>query len=155
MILWIDPWILKLGYAVIQSDLTVVEAWIIKMDKAKTSRQNQYERMLEIYDFFSKLLKKNKTIKKVCIEKYFFTHINRSNAEFVYGIRWALMMLCVKKWIEIKEFTPIEMKKRITWNWNAGKELVKKFVMKYYKLKDLPEYHDASDALGLAFLGRN
>lgn len=154
MILWIDPWIGKLGYALIENDLTVVEAWILKLDKTKTSRQNQFERMLEIYDFFADLLKKYKDVKTVCIEKYFFTAINRSNAEFVYGIRWALMMMCVQKWIEIREFTPIQMKKRITWNGNAGKELVKKFVMKYYKLKDLPEYHDASDALGLAFLWR-
>ena len=152
MILWIDPWIWKLGYALIENNLDIVEAGVIKMDKDKTSRVDQYQRMVQIYDFFEKLIKKYKNIKTVSIEKYFFTQFNKSNAEFVYWIRWALLMLCLKKWIEIKEWTPIEMKKRITWNGNAGKDLVKKFIMKYFQLKENPEYHDTSDALWLAFL---
>jgi Holliday junction resolvasome RuvABC endonuclease subunit len=50
----------------------------------------------------------------VSIEKLFFTKFNQSNAEFVYGIRGALIMLFLKNKIKVKEFTPIELKKAIT-----------------------------------------
>ena len=35
---------------------------------------------------------------------------------------------------------------------NTSKILVQKTIMKLYKLQELPEYNDAADALGLAYL---
>ena len=48
---------------------------------------------------------------------------------------------------KIKEYTPQEIKKRITGNSKASKQLMKKMIMKLYQLQDLPKYHDAADAL--------
>ena len=88
------------------------------------------------------------------MEKYFFTQYNQANAEFVYGARGILLSLALEKDCDIREFTPQEIKKRVTGNAKAGKMLVQKMVMKLYKLQDIPKYHDAADALGLAWLGR-
>lgn len=148
MILWIDPWIRKLWYALIKEDLTVVDAGIVLHDQKSPSRNDQFERMEKIYDFFVAMIEEH-DITAVWIEKLFFTKSNQSNAEFVFGIRGALAMLFQKKWIAVYEWTPKEIKKRITWNWNAWKTLVQQFVQKLFRLKELPEPHDAADALGL------
>ncbi len=151
MILWIDPGIRKLWYALIKSDLNIIDSGIILLDQRLPSRDDQFKRIVEIYEYFETLIKKNK-VKIVSIEKLFFTKFNQSNAEFVYGIRWALIMLFIKNWIKIKEYTPIQLKKMITWNGKADKKLVQNFIMKLYWLKDIPKYHDAADALGLAYI---
>ena len=151
MILGIDPGVRKLWYALIQSPTQIIDAGILLLDQKSPTREDQFWRMVHIYDYFEKLIKKH-DIKIVSIEKLFFTKFNQSNAEFVYGIRWALIMLFVKHKIAIKEFTPIEVKKYITWTGKAEKIIVQKFVMKIFWLTNLPEYNDAADALALAYI---
>jgi len=112
---------------------------------------DQFERMREIYEYFTKLIKKHK-IQTMCMEKLFFTKFNQNNAEFVYGIRAILITLCLKNNIQIKEYTPIELKKFITGNGKAEKNLVQKCIMKIYNLKEFPEFNDAADALALAYI---
>jgi len=82
-------------------------------DQKSPTREDQFNRIKEIYDFFEKLIEEYK-IRVVSIEKLFFTKFNQSNAEFVYGIRGALIMLFLKHKITVKEYTPIELKKAIT-----------------------------------------
>ncbi len=151
MILWIDPWIKKLWFALIEQDLKIVEAGILELEKKKFDRVEQYHRMLEIHDFFETIIKNNK-ITKISMEKYFITTFNLKNAEFIYGMRWVILTLALKNNIQIVEYTPIELKKRITGNWRADKKLVQKFVTKFFHLKDTPEFHDTADALALAFI---
>jgi crossover junction endodeoxyribonuclease RuvC len=107
--------------------------------------------MREIEEYFTKLIKKNK-IQTMCMEKLFFTKFNQNNAEFVFGIRAILITLCLKNNIKIKEYTPIELKKFITGNGKAEKQLVQKCIMKLYNLKEFPEFNDAADALALAYI---
>ena len=153
MFLWIDPWVRKLGYALINNDLSIVDAWILLQEKKSPTRVDQFDRANQILDFFENLLKQY-PIQKVAMEKLFFTSYNQSNAEFVYAIRWALMMLMLKKNILVQEYTPIELKKFITWNGRAEKMLVQKMVRRMYNLENIPEYNDVADALGLAYLAK-
>ncbi len=154
MILWIDPGVRKLWYAIIKPNLEILDAGILLQDQRTPTREDQFIRINEIYQYFEKLIKKYK-IKVVSIEKLFFTKFNQSNAEFVYGIRWALIMLFIKNKIQVREFTPIQLKKSITWNGKADKMLVQSFIMKLYWLKDLPKYNDTADALWLAYMLKN
>jgi len=151
MILWIDPGVRKLWYALIKSDLSIVDSGILLSEIKSPTRMDQFERMREIEEYFTKLLKKNK-IQTMCMEKLFFTKFNQNNAEFVYGIRAILITLCLKNNIQIKEYTPIQLKKFITGNAKAEKQLVQKCIMKLYNLKDFPEFNDAADALALAYI---
>ena len=151
MILWIDPGVRKLGYALIKQDLEIVDSGILLLEKKSPTRIDQFERMKEIEEYFIKLIKKHK-IQTMCMEKLFFTKFNQNNAEFVYGIRAILITLCIKNNVTIKEFTPIELKKFITGNGKAEKKLVQNCIMKLYNLKDFPEFNDAADALGLAYI---
>lgn len=151
MILWIDPGVRKLGYALIEKNLSIVDSGILLLEKKSPTRIDQFERMREIEEYFTKLIKKYK-IQTMCMEKLFFTKLNQNNAEFVYGIRAILIVLCIKHKITIKEFTPIELKKFVTGNGKAEKKLVQNCIMKLYNLKDFPEFNDAADALGLAYI---
>lgn len=153
MFLGVDPWVRKLWYALIEEDLSIVDAWILLQEKKNPSREDQFQRANQILEFFEELLNKY-DIKKVAMEKLFFTSYNQSNAEFVYAIRWWLMMLFLRKNIQIQEYTPIELKKFITWNWKAEKMLVQKTIRRFYNLQDMPEYNDAADALWLAYLAK-
>jgi len=76
----------KLGYALIESDLKIVDSGILLLEKKNPSREDQFMRIKEIYEFFGKLLAKHK-VDTVSVEKLFFTKFNQNNAEFVYGIR--------------------------------------------------------------------
>lgn len=152
--LWVDPWIRKLWYALVDSNLKVVDAWIILQQMSEANRIESFSRLIQIEKFFEDLVSRY-DIKNIAIEKLFFTKFNQANAEFVYGVRAILISLFIKKNCNVLEYTPIELKKRITWNWKAEKILVQNFVKKLYGLKDLPEYADAADALGLAYLARN
>ena len=151
MILWIDPGVRKLWYALIDKSMKIVDSGILLLEKKSPTREDQYQRMIEIEEYFTKLIKKHK-VQTMCMEKLFFTKFNQNNAEFVYGIRSILITLCMKSWIQIKEYTPIEVKKFITGNGKAEKNLVQKCVMKIYNLKDFPEFNDAADALALAYI---
>jgi len=153
MYLGIDPWVRKLGYALIDDGLKVIDAGILLQDKKSPTREDQFMRANQVLDFFEELLRKY-SVKKIAMEKLFFTDYNQSNAEFVYAVRWALMMLFLKKNISVLEVTPIELKKFITWNGKADKMLVQKTIRRFYKLQDIPEYNDAADALGFAYLAR-
>ncbi len=151
MILGIDPWVRKLGYALIKADLTIVESGILLLEKKSPTRQDQFERMMEIENFFIKLIKKHK-IQTVCMEELFFTRFNQNNAEFVYGIRAILITLCLRNKVKIKELTPIQLKKYITGNSKADKKIVQNCIMKIFNLQECPEYNDAADALALAYI---
>jgi len=70
----------------IKPDLDIIDSGIILLDQKLPSRDDQFKRIMEIYEYFEKLIKKNK-VKIASIEKLFFTKFNQSNAEFVYGIR--------------------------------------------------------------------
>ncbi len=153
MYLGIDPWVRKLWYALIDDDLKIIDAGILLQEKKSPTREDQFQRANQIFDFFCEMLEKY-PIKKIAMEKLFFTEYNQNNAEFVYAIRWALMMMFLKKNIPVLELTPIELKKFITWNWKADKMLVQKTIMRFYKLQDIPEYNDAADALGFAYLAK-
>ncbi len=154
MILGIDPGIRKLWYAIVDNNLNIIDGWILLQNQENPSRDDQFKRLLQIYNFFEKIIKTH-PIKKVGIEKLYFTQYNQNNAEFVYGVRWALIALFLKNWIKIYEFAPKEIKKAITWNWKASKKLMQQTIMKIYNLTDLPDYHDTADALGICFIVRN
>lgn len=151
--LGIDPWVRKLGYALIDDNLKIIDAGILLQDKKSPTREDQFNRANQIFDFFSKMLEKY-SVEKIAMEKLFFTDYNQSNAEFVYAIRWALMMLFLKKKVSVLELAPIELKKFITWNGKADKMLVQKTIRRFYNLQDIPEYNDAADALGFAYLAK-
>ena len=154
MYLWIDPGIRKLGYGLIDADGKIIDAGVILHNQQKPTRMDQFKRMEQIYNFFTKLLDDH-TVQAAGIEKLYFTWRNQNNAEFVYGIRWALMMLFRQHDIMVKERTPQELKKYISGTGTASKELMVSVITRLFNLQTAPKRHDTADALGLARLVKN
>ena len=149
-ILWIDPWIRKLWYAIIDVNLNIIQAWVL-IDDFFSDREKQFIRLKKISLFFDKLLD-NFNITYAWIEKLYFTKYNQKNAEFVYWVRWILIEKFIKNDIILFEFSPKEIKKNICWIWNANKEYIKNIIYKLYWLKEIPKYHDTTDALWICYL---
>lgn len=150
MFLWVDPWIRKLWFSVIDKDKNIYELWAI-INEIKGWRKDNARRLYDISLFFDNILKKY-DIKSVCIEKLFFTKFNQANAEFVYWVRWILLSKFFKKKIHIIELTPNEIKKQTTWLWTAWKVNMQKSIKKIFDLEELPQPHDAADALAMAYI---
>ena len=49
--LWIDPWVRKLGYALIDDDLKIIDAGILLQDKKSPTREDQFNRANQILEF--------------------------------------------------------------------------------------------------------
>jgi len=150
MFLWVDPWIRKLWFAIIDDNKQIFELWAI-VNELEGGREDNIRRLFEISDFFDDMLEKY-DIKWVCIEKLFFTKFNQANAEFVYGVRWVLLDKFYRKNINILELSPKEIKKWTTWNGNAGKLSMQKTIKKIFNLEEIPQPHDAADALAMAYI---
>ena len=152
MFLWVDPGIRKLWFALIDKNKQILELWAL-INEIDGWREDNIRRMKDISNFFDEILEKY-SIKSVCIEKLFFTEFNKGNAEFVYGVRWLLMVKFYEKWINIIELSPKEIKKYITGSWLATKISMQKKTQKLFNLSKIPEPHDAADALGMAYIAK-
>jgi hypothetical protein len=51
--------------------------------KESPNREDQFQRMIEIEEYFQVLFKKH-NITTICMEKLYFTKYNQNNAEFVF-----------------------------------------------------------------------
>jgi crossover junction endodeoxyribonuclease RuvC len=150
-VLWIDPGIRKLWYALVDDQMCVVDAGVLLQDDKNLTREKQFARMEQIYAFFAKMLV-DYPISAIGMEKLYFTDRNMNNAEFVYGIRGALAMLFVTNKLPLYEWTPNEIKKRVTGNGNASKELMVNVITRLYQLAEAPKRHDTADAMWLAWM---
>jgi len=148
--LWVDPWIRKLWFSVIDENKNIFELGAV-INELDGWKKDNARRIYEMWEFFDRILNKYK-IKSVCIEKLFFTKFNQANAEFVYGVRWMLLAKFFENKIDIIELSPKEIKKYITWNGNAWKLSMQKTTQKIFNLAELPQPHDAADALAMAFI---
>lgn len=154
-ILWIDPWVRKCGYALVEFTTKwhqIIDSGILFDDTKTDTRSVWFVKMTQLYTFFQTLTEQYK-IDKLCIERLYFTTRNQANAEFVYGIRGALIILFQSLGISILEIDPVQVKKYISWNGKASKELVQKKIMQIYWLSNKPQYNDSADALGMAWIG--
>lgn len=155
MYLGIDPWIRKLWYGLIDDDGIVITSGVLLSDETSPTRDDQRARMVDIFVFFEELID-TYPITAVGIEKLFFTTRNQNNAEFVYGVRWIIWMQFRKYTIPVYEWTPQEIKKYITGNGRAGKELMLAVIKKMFTLTDEQlKRHDAADAIGIALMVKN
>ncbi len=179
LILWIDPGIRRCGYAIIEStDNTIIDAWVLINEKKESESYNTYlindkkvedntkksgndrrmrlSRMYDTYHHLIDLLKPYKeTIKVIGIEQFYFMTRTQQHAEFLYGLRGALVMYAIENWRSVYDIWPTEMKRYITWRWWAKKNSIHTMIMSLYNLNQQPKFADISDALGIAYVAKS
>lgn len=148
-IIGIDPGTATTGFGVIRvrgQNIEVLDYGVISTKK--TLRDS--ERLVEIYDDLSTLLKKHKP-QVACVEKLFFA-TNQKTAMSVSAARGVVMLLLEQLRVEVLEYTPLQVKSMITGFGKADKLQVQRVVQKTLQLSKIPKPDDAADALALAIV---
>lgn len=143
IILGIDPGTTRIGYGVIEKDgssLKNIEYGCLKIQSSRKLQSAKEE--------LAKLLEKYKP-NRVGVEKLFFAK-NAKTAMSVSETRGVIMLTLLEKGMDIREFTPMEVKQGISGYGMADKKQVQKMVKLILKLDSEPQPDDAADGLAIA-----
>lgn len=150
IILWIDPWTTTIWYSVIKKEswkIELIDYWIFKT----TPKIPLNDKIYEIWNDIELIIDKyNPNI--ISIEKLFFQN-NTKTAIDVAQARWVIVYKSMKKWLQIQDYTPLQVKKAITWNWKANKLQLQTAIKILFWLSQIPKPDDAADAIWLAYMG--
>ena len=150
IILWIDPWTTTIGYAIIQkksnSEYSLIDFWVF----STTPKIDLSIKLLEIWKDIQELIKIYKP-DILSIEKLFF-QTNLKTGIDVAQARWVIVYEAIKNNLKILEYTPLQVKKAITWNWQAKKAQLQRAIQIIMKLEEIPKPDDAADAIWLAYM---
>lgn len=149
IILGIDPGTTTVWFAIMaleKNTRTIINYWVIE-----TKPKDRLElKLLDIINDLELIIEEYKP-SIVWIEKLFFTTNQKTWIDVAHA-RWAIMYALVKKWIHIYEFTPLQVKKWICWNWSATKIQVQNAIKLLLKMDEIPKPDDAADAIAISYL---
>lgn len=151
-ILGIDPGTSLIGYGIIDFDGKNWQAVDFGDLKTGINIKNA-DRVLEVFDFFEKLIKKFQP-DKVAIEALFFFK-NAKTVIKVGEIKGVLMLAAAKNGVEVAEFTPLQVKQAVSGYGRADKKQIQRMVKIILGLETEPEPDDTADALALAICCAN
>lgn len=152
-ILGIDPGYDRIGIAVVEKQ-NQHEAVLFSDCFLASAKLEFGERLLSVGDQVEKIIKKWKP-EVLAIEKLFFTN-NQKTAIKVAEVRGIIIYLAQKHSLEVREYTPQEIKMSVSGYGNADKKQVADMVCRLVKLDKKPKYDDECDAIaaGLTCLAR-
>jgi crossover junction endodeoxyribonuclease RuvC len=144
--LGIDPGSRRIGYGVVDSERGTAKYVAAGIFNIKT--KDDISALEETKNEIDRLIKKHKP-DVVAIEKIFFAK-NQKTAIAVAQARGVVLLAAKECRVDIKEYTPNEVKLGVTGYGFADKKAVLKMVRLILGKKDLKVIDDASDALALA-----
>ncbi|MBI2062659.1 MAG: crossover junction endodeoxyribonuclease RuvC [Candidatus Yanofskybacteria bacterium] len=151
-ILGIDPGTSLIGYGIVDVSGKNYKAVNFGDFKTGVNIKNS-DRVVDVYNFFDKLVKKYKP-DKIALESLFFFK-NAKTVIKVSEIRGVLMYTAAKNGIEIAEFTPLQVKQAVASYGRAEKTQVQNMVKLILELKTIPRPDDVADALAIAICCAN
>lgn len=171
-IVGIDPGIRRCGYAIISQDKQIIDAGVLInekknsesyseylindqkiIDEKKVDRRMRFSRMYDTYQNIISLLEPHREqISVIGLEQFYFMTRTQQHAEFLYGLRGALVMYAITQGRSVYDVGPTEMKRYITGRGGAKKSNIHTMIMSLYNLTQRPKYADISDALGIAYV---
>lgn len=147
IILGLDPGTQIMGYGVILiagQKLTLLQFGVIQLSKYESHElrlKKIFERVLALIEDFNP--------DEVALEAPFYGKNVQSMLKLGRA-QGVAMSAALHRGLPIVEYAPKKVKQSVTGNGNASKEQVAKMLMNYFKLKELPELLDATDALAVA-----
>ena len=147
-ILGIDPGTSLIGWGIIDG-LSPVDFGAFRTQ----SNIHNKDRVKNVFDFFSELITKHQP-DVVALEQLFFFK-NAKTVMAVSEIRGVLMLIAALHGVEVREFTPLQIKQAVSGYGRAGKDQVGRMIMMILNLKIAPKPDDVSDALALAICCAN
>ncbi len=150
IILWIDPWTTTVWFAVLRKDWVkneIIDYWIFKT----TPKIELKYKLLEIWNDIKIIINKYSP-DLIVVEKLYFTTNVKTGID-VAQARGVVLYEAIKSNIDILEYTPLQVKKAITWNGKANKLQLQTAIKILFWLGSIPKPDDAADAIGLAYMG--
>jgi crossover junction endodeoxyribonuclease RuvC len=147
IILGVDPGTIVLGYGLIETregEMTLVSYDAIKC-KARSAMS---ERLLFVYDGLTKVVKKHKP-DVVAIESPFVGE-NVKSALAIGKAQAIVMLIAAQNGLPIYEYSPAQVKHHVADYGASSKEQIQQMVKMLLELDEVPEPHDAADALAVA-----
>ncbi len=143
MILGIDPGLANLGWGMVDGENLVDYGCI----ETKTS-QEYSERLKKIYDELAKIIE-NFKVECVVMESLYFAK-NAKSAIKVAEVMGVVKLCAKNNNIEVKEYTPLQIKTCLVGYGRAEKEQVEEMVSRLLNLKQPIKPDHASDAVAVA-----
>ena len=147
IILGIDPGTTRVCYALVEKNSNG-SVDLITYGCLEIKSKKQTDRLKIISDSINDLILKYHP-KILSIEKIFFTK-NVKTALTVSEARGVIINCANLMKLEVKEFTPLEVKTAVTGYGKAEKYQVQKMVKNILKLEKIPKPDDAADAIAIA-----
>lgn len=145
--LGIDPGTAITGYGVVEErnrKLIYLSHGVIRTSKDMSDSH----RLEEIYNKLAKIIKAFKP-DAVIIEELFFNK-NVTTAISVGQARGVAMLAAAKSKVEVKSYTPLQVKQAMVGYGRAEKNQIQNMVKILLDLDEIPKPDDAADALALA-----
>ena len=150
IILWIDPWTTTTGFAIIKK-----ESWKFKLLDygifKTTPKIDLSIKLLEIWNDIKEIIS-SFSPDLVVIEKLFFQTNLKTGIDVAHA-RGVVMYEAIRSDAKILEYTPLQVKKAITWNGQANKLQLQNAIKMIFNLDQIPKPDDAADAIWLAYMG--
>lgn len=149
-ILWIDPGTTTIGFSLIEKEgsrLSLIDFWIL----STTPKIDIPLKLLEIGNDIKAIIAQYRP-DILSIEKLYFTK-NITTGIDVSQARGVVVYEAMKAWLQIFEYTPLQVKRAITGNGKANKLQLQRAIQMIFRLDSLPKPDDAADAIGLGYMG--
>jgi len=146
-IIGVDPGTLFTGYGIIDLDnneISYVDSGVIKIP----SNKEFAPRLQKIYDELYQIIKVNKP-DEYALETSFYGKNVQSALKIGYA-RGVSLLVAIHNNLEIKEYSPREIKKAVVGNGAASKEQVQYMIKKLLCIRRNKIKFDESDALAVA-----
>ena len=148
LVIGIDPGTARTGYGLIQQSdsgsLDLVDFGVIET----SPKLPMSERLLKLHHDLQELLAQHKPV-EAAVERLFFQK-NVKTAITVGQARGVAILALAELGLNIKEYSPQEIKQAVTGYGAAEKGQVQRMVQNLLEMDDLPRPDDAADALAVA-----
>ncbi len=152
IILGIDPGIADTGYGVIAKDGGNLQC--LDYGSIRTPKNTALgERLMMLEKELDGLIDKY-CPEIVGVEQLFFCN-NATTAFMVGQARGVVLLTAAKHDLEIREFTPLQVKQAVCGYGKAQKQQIQQIVKLILGLKEIPKPDDAADALAVAICSCN
>lgn len=146
-VLGIDPGSETLGWGVVEG--SGLKYKMIDYGTVKSSPRDKFsKRLLKIYEGVQAVIEKYQP-DVISIEEAFYA-VNVNVALKLGQVRGVVLVLGEKAGLEVAEYAPRLIKQTVVGYGNAEKHQVQEMVRLLLRLKELPQPHDAADALAIA-----
>lgn len=152
MVIGIDPGTATVGFSLVSGtkrNPIIHEYGVLHTDPRP--KEEMPDRLVELGTDLEHIIKLYNPKCAVIEELFFFR--NKTTVISVAQSRGMMVYLLRKAGVDIKSFTPLQIKQTLTGYGRADKKQMQTMVKRIYKLDEIPKPDDAADSLAMAWLG--